>query len=32
MRDEEERRKLHNLEESILKNGVDEYNKIIKTN
>ena len=30
MRDEEKRKELYKLEESILKNGMDEYNKIIK--
>ena len=32
MRDEEKRKELYKLEESILKNGSEEYNKIIKKN
>jgi hypothetical protein len=29
MMDEEKRKKLYKLEESILKNGMDEYNKMM---
>ena len=32
MMDEEKRNELYKLEESILKNGMEEYNKIIKKN